>query len=377
MARISAAVVGAGFIGPVHVEALRRLGITVAGILGCDAAESTSACEKLGLPRAYASFDEILADDAVQSVHLAVPNVLHYEMSKKALQAGKHVMCEKPLGMNSTETAELVELAKTSGKHAAVCYNIRFYPLNLEAREMVARGDLGEIYAVNGSYVQDWLLYDTDYNWRVLADQGGALRAVADIGTHWMDLVLSITGLAVESVFADLCTVHKVRKRPKGEVETFTGGSGGPKATESIDIFTDDYGCILFRFTNGARGSMHVSQITAGRKNCLSYEISGSKAALAFNSERPNDLWIGHRDRPNEVLIRNPALLSDVPRGFSDYPGGHNEGFPDAFKGCFRAFYNAIQGGPAMYPTFEEGHKEVVLCEAILKSHQEQKWVTV
>ncbi len=377
MSRVGTAVVGAGFIGPVHVEALRRLGIAVTGILGCNAEESASACESLGLPKAYAGLDDVLNDPAVDAVHLAVPNVLHYSMARQVLEAGKHVLCEKPLGMNSSETAELVELADKSGKVAAVCYNIRFYPLNLEAREMVARGDVGEIYAVNGSYVQDWLLYDTDYNWRVLADQGGALRAVADIGTHWMDLVLSIIGLKVESVFADLYTVHKVRKRPIGEVETFSGKSGGPAATEPIDIDTDDYGCILFRFTNGARGSLHVSQVTAGRKNCLRYEISGAKRALAFNSESPNELWIGRRDGPNESLIRDPSLLSDMARGFSSYPGGHNEGFPDAFKGCFQAFYQAIEGGPAMYPTFEEGHKEVILCEAILRSHQEQKWVSL
>ena len=381
MSHTGTAVVGAGFIGPVHVEALRRLGIPITGILGCDARESQSAKEALGLPKAYESLDEVLEDDAVEAVHLAVPNVLHYEMAKKALAAGKHVMCEKPLAMNSTESAELVELARQSGKVAAVCYNIRFYPLNLEARDMMARGDLGTVYAVNGSYVQDWLLYDTDYNWRVLVDQGGQLRAVADIGTHWMDLILSITGLEVEAVFADLCTVHKIRNRPKGEVETFTGKSGGPVETEPVEITTDDYGCILFRFRGGARGSLHVSQVTAGRKNCLRYEISGSKKALSWDSQSPNELWIGRRGGPNESLVRDPSLLAAVPGSFTNYPGGHNEGFPDAFKQCFRAFYNAIaDGGPsdsAIYPTFESGHHEVALCEAILASHRQQKWINV
>jgi predicted dehydrogenase len=378
---VGTAVVGAGFIGPVHVEALRRLGIRVTGILGCDDNESQQAHQALGLPKAYGSFDEVLNDEAVDAVHLAVPNVLHYEMSKKALQAGKHVMCEKPLAMNSAETAELVDLARQSGKVAAVCYNIRFYPLNIQARELVASGNVGEIYAVNGCYVQDWLLYDTDYNWRVLAEQGGALRAVADIGTHWMDLVLKITGLQVESVLADLNTVHKVRNRPTGEVETFTGKMGGVAETEPVEITTDDYGCILFRFTNGGRGSLHVSQITAGRKNCLKYEISGAKCALGWNSEAPNELWIGYRDKPNESLVRDPALLSDTARHFANFPGGHNEGFPDAFKQCFRAFYDAVTGAvsadDALYPTFEEGHHEVVLCEAILKSHRQQAWVTL
>jgi predicted dehydrogenase len=376
---IQSAVVGAGFIGPVHVEALRRLGVTVTGILGCDQAESDSARQALGLPKAYRNLDEILADDAVDAVHLAVPNVLHYEFAKKALGAGKHVMCEKPLAMNSAESAELAELAGSKDLAAAVCYNIRFYPLNLEARDMAARGDLGEVYTVNGSYVQDWLFYDTDYNWRVLADQGGRLRAVADIGTHWMDLVLSITGLQVEAVFADLKTVHPVRKRPKGEVETFTGKMAGKIETEPVEIATEDHGCVMFRFTGGARGSLHVSQVTAGRKNCLRYEIAGSKCALAWNSESPNELWIGRRDGPNQSLIRDPSLVAEMPRGYINYPGGHNEGFPDAFKQCFRSFYQYIAASDftaePMYPTFDEGHREVVLCEAILESHRQQKWI--
>jgi len=376
---IAAAVIGAGFIGPVHVEALRRLGIRITGILGCDRAESESAQKALSLPRAYQSLDEVLADKAVHAVHLAVPNVLHYEMAKRALQAGKHVMCEKPLAMNSRESAELVALAKSTGVAAGVCYNIRFYPLNLEARDMAERGDLGEVFAINGSYVQDWLFYDTDYNWRVLADQGGQLRAIADIGTHWMDLVLSITGLEVEAVLADLRTVHKTRKRPKGEVETFTGKTAQKRDTVPVEITTEDYGCVLFRFQGGARGSLHVSQVTAGRKNCLRYEIAAANCALAWNSEAPNELWIGRRDRPNQCLIRDPALLADTPRKFTNYPGGHNEGFPDAFKQCFRAFYSYIAAGDftakPLYPTFAEGHREVLLCEAILQSHREEKWV--
>jgi len=375
---VSAAVVGAGFIGPVHVEALRRLGVRVKGICGVDAAESETAMKALGLPRAYPNFDAVLADDAVDAVHLAVPNVLHYAFAKRALQAGRHVMCEKPLAMDSAESAELVAVAKDSGRHAGVCYNVRFYPLNLQARDMVRNGDIGDIHHVNGSYVQDWLLYDTDYNWRVLAEQGGELRAVADIGTHWMDLIVSITGLEVDSVFADLRTVYPVRKRPLGEVETFSGKEKPTQATEPIDITTDDYGCVMFRFKNGAKGSLHVSQVNAGRKNCMRYEIAGSRSALAWNSESPNELWIGHRDAANEVLLRDPGLVRDLARGYINYPGGHNEGFPDAFKQCFRAFYDAIAGkAEPIYPTFESGHREVVVCEAILKSHSEERWVNV
>jgi predicted dehydrogenase len=381
MNHIGAAVVGAGFIGPVHVEALRRLGVEVRGILGCDQRESESAKKNLGLPKAYSGLDEVLADREVQAVHLAVPNVLHYDFAKRVLNAGKHVMCEKPLAMNSAQSAELVALAGSKKLAAGVCYNIRFYPLNLEARDRVARGEVGRIFSINGSYVQDWLFYDTDYNWRVLAEQGGELRAVADIGTHWMDLVCSITGLEIEAVFADLATVHPIRNRPKGEVETFTGKMAAKVETEPVKITTEDYGCMMFRFQGGARGSLQVSQITAGRKNCIRYEIAASQCALAWNSESPNELWIGRRDRPNEVLIRDPSLVGPLARTYINYPGGHNEGFPDAFKQCFRSFYSYIAAGDysakPFFPTFAEGHREVVLCEKILQSHREQRWVTV
>jgi predicted dehydrogenase len=379
MKEIGVAVAGTGFIGPVHVEALKRIGATVVGILGSRPAKSQAATQALGIPKAYASYDELLRDSEVHAVHLAVPNRLHYEMAKRALQSGKHVLCEKPLAMNSHESAKLVEIAANSGLQAGVCYNIRFYPLNLEAREMARNDQLGQVYSIVGSYVQDWLLYDTDYNWRVLADQGGELRAVADIGTHWMDLVCSITGLEVEAVFADLKTVHPVRKRPRGEVETFTGKLGAQTETEEIDITTDDCGSVLFRFVGGARGTLWVSQTTAGRKNCLRYEISGSERTISWNSEQPNELWIGYRAKPNERLIRDPALLSPRVTPYANYPGGHNEGFPDTFKQCFRAFYHSILDPqrPVAYPTFQEGHQEIVLCEAIMTSHLTERWVTV
>jgi len=379
MSDIQVAVVGAGFIGPVHVEAIQRLGVKVAGILGVSDQESQAAARQLGLPRAYRSFEEILADQAVQAVHIATPNRLHSSLAKAALEAGKHVMCEKPLAMDSTESADLVELARQTGLVAGVNYNIRYYPLCLEAADMRRRGDLGDVYSVCGSYVQDWLFHPTDYNWRVLAEEGGPLRAVADIGTHWLDLVHAITGLEVEAVCADLATVYPVRQRPLGEVETFKGKGAAPTKTEPVEIATEDYGCVLIRFAGGTRGCLQVSQVTAGRKNCLRYEIAGSKCAMSWCSEQPNELWVGHRDEPNAILIRDPALVSDSARRFINYPGGHNEGFPDTFKQCFRAFYDYIKAGdvsaPPTFPTFADGHREIILCEAILRSHREGRWV--
>ncbi len=379
MTQINVAVVGAVFIGPVHVEALKRLGIPVAGILGVDATESRSAKEKLNLIKAYECYEEVLDDRAVQSVHIAVPNRFHYELASRALEAGKHVMCEKPLAMNSRESAELVALARRNGCCAAVNYNVRYYPLCLEAADMRRRGELGEVYSVCGSYVQDWLFYPTDYNWRVLAEEGGELRTIADIGTHWLDLMHAISALEVESLCADLKTVHSQRLRPKGEVQTFKSKEERALETEPVRITTEDYGSVLLRFRGGARGLLWVSQVTAGRKNCLRFEIAGSKRAVSWCSEQPNELWIGHRECPNASLVRDPALLGDAARQFTNYPGGHNEGFPDTLKQCFCSFYDYIQAGnfsaPPTFPTFADGHREIVLCEAILRSAREHRWV--
>jgi predicted dehydrogenase len=374
---ITTVVVGAGFIGPVHVEALKRLGVRVKGVAASSVAESETARKALQLEVGYPDFDSVLADEEVNVVHLAVPNVLHYPMTKQALLAGKHVMCEKPLAMNAEESAELVQLAESTGLVAGVCYNLRFYPLSLEVRQRLSQTEQ-EVYSIVGSYQQDWLLYDTDYNWRVLADQGGALRAVADIGTHWIDLVSFITGQTVTAVLADLYIVHEERKRPKGEVKSFAGGDG-PVERETIKIDTEDCASLLFKFSGGARGQLWVSQVSAGLKNCLRYEIATPDSFYQWNSERPNELSIGHRDRANQLLKKDPSLVSEGVGHFVNYPGGHNEGFPDTFKQCFRDFYDVILGSTsreeAQFANFQAGHHEVVLCEAILQSHREERWI--
>jgi predicted dehydrogenase len=314
----------------------------------------------------------------VDAVHLASPNRLHFEQASAALRAGKHVLCEKPLAPTPRESAELVRIAAGSGRAAAVAYNIRYYPLCHEAAARFRDGSPGVVLHVTGSYVQDWLLRETDFNWRVLAEEGGELRAVADIGTHWLDLVQFITGRHVVAVLADLRTVHRARQRPRGGAETFSAGAA---SGEPVAISTEDCGSVLLRLDNGANGCLWVSQTTAGRKNCLRFEIAGSRQALAWDSEQPNMLWIGNRERANEVLIRDPALLSEPARAIASYPGGHNEGFPDTFKQLFSAFYGYIGAGdltaPPPFPTFADGHREILLCEAVLRSHRQQRWITL
>ena len=376
------AIIGTGFMGWVHAEALRRCNLPIVGILGSTPEKSQEAAKDLHIERGYRDLPQLLVDEKVTSVHIGTPNHLHFQLVKACLEAGKHVLCEKPLAMNSKESAALVELSAAYPELAAgVNYNIRCYPLCIEAREMITAGDLGEVLHITGSYTQDWLSKPTDYNWRVLADEGGQLRAVADIGTHWFDLMMTLTGLEVEAVCADLKTVFDVRRRPVGEVETFSEDSVEERQSQDVDILTEDYGAILLKFKGGARGSVFVSQVMPGRKNCLQFEIAGTQSTLSWNSEQGNELWIGHRKKPNQRLIRDPALLSPAAAAVASYPGGHNEGYADSFKQCFRAFYGYIaandwRASPS-YATFSDGHREVMLCEAILASHQKQSWVSV
>jgi predicted dehydrogenase len=376
---IGAAVIGSGFIGSVHIEALRRLGVTIHGLLEVSPEHGAKRAADLGLPRAYASMEEMLADEHVEVIHVTSPNALHVPQVKAILAAGRHVVCEKPLATSSAESAELVRLAREAGVVNAVNFNIRFYPLNQHVAAMVGAGELGEVRLVTGHYFQDWLLLDTDWNWRLDPAEGGMLRAVGDIGSHWLDLVAFLTGLRVESVMADLATFVKVRHQPAGPVATFST----ERATNTIprEMVTDDAATILLRFEGGARGALAVSQVSAGRKNSLQWEIDGSAAAAAWDSENPDALWIGRRERPNELLQRNPALMNAAGTAAASLPGGHVEGFADTFKALYRAVYaDVAAGGPAerpIYPTFADGHDEMLVNDAIATSAREGRWVAV
>ncbi|WP_419913796.1 Gfo/Idh/MocA family protein [Hoeflea sp.] len=374
-----AAVVGTGFIGTVHAEALRRLGVKVTGLLGSSPERAKARADQIGIGKAYESLDQLLEDPAVNVVHVTSPNRFHFEQVKQILAAGRHVVCEKPLAVSSEESAELVKLAANSGLVAAVNYNIRFYPLNQHAHHMVRGGDLGEIRLITGHYLQDWLLLDTDWNWRLDPKEGGALRAVGDIGTHWIDLTSFISGQKVTAVFAELSTFIKTRRQPVGPVETFSQGGGGETVERQMD--TDDAALILLRYANGARGSLSVSQVSAGRKNSLQWEIDGSQSAASWHSESPDHLWIGHRGRPNEILHRDASLMNEIGAAAAGLPGGHVEGFADTFYAMYRNVYGAVAaGGPPekpLYATFEDGHEEMLICDAVLRSADEGRWVDI
>jgi predicted dehydrogenase len=379
----TACVVGTGFIGPAHIEALRRIGVPVAGLVERDAATAEAKARELGVARGYPSLAAALADPGVDAVHLAVPNHLHAPCAKAALAAGKHVLCEKPLALTSQESAELAELARRSGLVAAVNYNLRFYPLVVEAREQVRKGQIGRVFMVHGAYLQDWLLYDTDWSWHLEPKEGGLLRVVADVGTHWLDMASFVTGLRVEAVMCDLATFHPVRRKPQGPVETFAAaGQKKPAgATVPVPITSEDAASILLRFEGGAIGTLLVSQSSAGRKNALRFEIAGAEAALAWDSESPNHLWMGQRSEPNRILLKDPALLSAAAAGIAAFPGGHQEGYGDTLKQLFRRFYGYLEAGdfsaPRDFPTFDDGHTEMLLCDALQESARTGAWVTV
>ena len=312
-------------------------------------------------------------------VHVTSPNQFHYPQVKQILAAGRHVVCEKPLAVTSDESRELVALAAASGRISAVNFNIRFYPLNQHAHQMVTDGALGEPRLITGHYFQDWLLLDTDWNWRLEPEKGGSLRAVGDIGSHWIDLTNFIAGQRVQSVMADLTTFVKVRQRPTGEVETFSQ----ERATDTIpvDMTTDDAALILLRYESGARGAVAISQVSAGRKNSLQWEVDGAASAAAWDSETPDHLWIGHRGRPNEIMQRSAEVMNATGTAAASLPGGHVEGFNDTFYAHFREVYRAILAGQApadpLYATFEDGHHEMVVGDAIAQSAREGRWVDV
>jgi predicted dehydrogenase len=378
--KIKAAVIGTGFVGRVHVENIRRQpDVELAAIADQSSELAAQFGEQLGIARAVGNYKELLADPSIQAVHICTPNNTHFAIAKDAIEAGKNVICEKPLAMSANEAAGLVDAAKAKGVVHATSYNLRFYPNVQQMRRMVQTGAAGEVLAVQGTYSQDWLFYATDYNWRLEPEVGGNSRAMADIGSHWCDMVEHVTGMRIAAVCAELATWHPVRKKPKKAIETYAGKLLKPEDYEDRPINTEDYGAILLRFEGRARGALTINQVAAGRKNRLLMEIYGTKCGVAWDGENPNELWIGRRDGNNEILIKDPALLDEHARTFADLPGGHAEGYGDTFKQFFRRFYAAVRdrSRAAELPTFEAGLRQLRVVEAVLASSKQGGWVQI
>jgi len=380
MKSIKTAIFGTGFMGRVHLDALRRLeSVEVVAIAGRNLEAARRLGAGFGIPAITSDYREILSDPAIDAVHILTPNALHYSMAKEALEAGKHVACEKPLTIAVEEAEELVALAARKGLRNCVCHNLRYYPMVQQMRRMREAGEFGEILSVQGGYSQDWLLYDTDWNWRIDAKAAGASRCLADIGSHFFDMAEHVTGLRVSSLIADLQIFHPTRKQPKNSVESFANKLMGPGDYIERAVDTEDFATVLFQMGERARGCMVASQVSAGRKNRLSIEVYGSKAGAAWDQERPNELWIGHRDTGNEIILKDPALLKPEARSYADLPGGHAEGYDDSHKQLLRRFYASIgdPGLAAEYPQFADGLRQLAILNAEIASHRARAWTDV
>ncbi|MGL4429877.1 MAG: Gfo/Idh/MocA family protein [Silvania sp.] len=377
---INVGIIGSGFIGPAHIEALRRLGFVQVVAL-CDGSQALAEekAKELNIPHAYGSVEALLAHPDLHVVHNCTPNHLHAQINRQILRAGKHVFSEKPLCMTPEEARELVALAEQAGVIHGVSFVYRQFAMVRQAASMLEAGGLGRLFAAHGSYLQDWMLLETDYNWRVDAALGGASRAVADIGSHWCDTIQFITGRRITAVMADLSIVWPTRKSNVAGNQTFSEAQEA--VYEDKPVSTEDFGSVLFRFDDGSKGSFNVSQVSAGRKNRLSLEVNGSEASVAWDQEVPQQLWVGHRAQPNQTLTDDPSLMNRDIANSAHFPGGHIEGWPDAFKNMMAQFYRAVQAGfmpeKPVFATFHDGADVMYIIDAIVKSHRQQGWVSV
>lgn len=375
MRTVKTALVGAGFVGPHHIEAARRLGfVEVVAVSSSTQASAEAKAARLNIPRAYGSYEALLDDPEVEVIHNCTPNDLHLPVTMAAIERGKHVIADKPLALNSSDAKQMLEAAKKAGVVHAVTFNYRYNPLMQQARVMIGRGDIGDVHFVHGHYLQDWLLYPNDYNWR-LEKEGGASRAVADIGSHWCDLAGYLTGQRISEVLAEYTTIFPVRLKPRESREAFASGSG-EESYDEYNVDTEDFASVLVRFESGAKGVFSVSQVSAGHKNGLEVEVNGRQASVAWKQERPNELWIGRRSEPNGYLLKDPSLLDPSIRHYAALPGGHGEAWADAFRNLLRNIYTFIAEGRSMekdadridFPTFEDGLESNRIVEAITAS---------
>jgi predicted dehydrogenase len=377
MQKLKAAVIGCGFMGKTHTEAIRRLGyVEVAAVAGITLQEAQGFAKANHIPIA-ATVDDILAMPDIAGVHVCTPNALHAPIAKQALQAGKHVVSEKPLAMSAKEAKEMLVLAEKKGLCHATNHNLRYYPVVQGIRRMIEAGELGELLVVQGAYSQDWLLYETDFNWRILRKDNGPLRVVGDIGSHWMDMIQHVTGQPITALCADLQILHKTRKQPKVAIQTFAGKTLKPSDYRKITIDTEDYGGVLLHMGDRARGAFTVSQVNAGCKNRFEFYVFGTKCGFGWNQERPDELWIGHRNEANGIIIKDPSLLPPKAASYADYPGGHSEGYDDTHKQLAKRFWARVANPklPVEYPTFADGLRGMQLLEKVIESNAKRKWV--
>ena len=379
MKTFKAGVVGTGFIGVAHVEALRRLG-NVEVLAITDSQSPEIKAKTMNIPNSFTNYKKMIDTLDLDAVHICTPNNTHHEIAMYAMKKGINVICEKPMTKTLDEAKDMYEYSKKHNIVNAVNFHNRFNPMVHQLKRMVAHGDLGEIFSIHGAYIQDWLLLDTDFNWRINSKESGKTRAVADIGSHWIDTIEYVTNLKVTEVFAEFLTYHKTRKKILNPVETFSTINLADSKYDEVKIDTEDIAMIMLRFDNGAIGNAFISQMFSGRKNKISIFIGGSKQSAEWDSERLNELIIGERDSYNKLFDKDPAILNPETQSIVNYPGGHVEGFPDTFKQCFKQVYNSIETNNNNlndFATFKDGYRQMLLEEKIFESAHNKKWIKI
>jgi predicted dehydrogenase len=371
---IRCGIVGFGFIGPHHADAIRRLGqVAIVAVASPDIQRTRAKAEQYGIGKVYGHYEELLDDPEVEVVDIATPTHLHRPVALGAIARGKHVIVDKPLALSVSESAELVDAANRAGVVNAVIFNYRYNPMVQQARVMVEQGYLGNIHLIHGHYFQDWLLRETDFSWRLEPEKSGEAAMLADAGSHWFDLVEHVAGLRIRTVLAELTTVVKTRRKSLEAREAFQASEG--EVSETYEASVPDIGSALLRFSNGATGAFLVSPLCAGHKNDLGFEIHGSAASLKWLQEEPNRLWVGKRGEPDQVWVKDPAMLDPSIRHFARLPGGHNEAWPDAFRSLMASIFDFIASrragrttGVMTFPTFESGLRTARIAEAMMTS---------
>ncbi len=367
------AIVGTGMIGAVHRRAALLAGADIRGVAASSPQRARDVAQAWGVPRAYRDIEEVVADPQVQVVHVCTPNHLHRPMAQAALEAGKHVVCEKPLATTLEDARALAALATANALVATVPFVYRYHPVVREARARIAHGELGPLHLIHGSYLQDWLLDPASNNWRVDPALGGASRVFADIGSHWCDLVEWVSGERFTEVSAAFDTVIAERSTDTGQSFTTAAAGGAMQAVTSEDV-----AAAMFRTGAGTLASLTVSQVSAGRHNRLWFEIDGARASVAFNQEDAERLWIGKPDQREEVFVRGPGAGSPEQRRLSVLPAGHAQGYGHCFEAFVADTYRAIEGErPDGLPTFEDGVRSALIVDRVITSARTRAWTTI
>lgn len=340
----------------------------VVSVVASTMERARAAADSLRVPHA----DETLAaalDRGLNAVHICAPNALHRDLVLQALQRNVHVICEKPLGINVVEAAELSTAAREARVVHAVCFNNRFYPLVQEIAARRREGLLGRAFLVRASIADDTLWHRNDWDWRLDPSIGGPTVVSSTTGSHLLDLVMFLLGDRPTAVCATFGTAHADRTAPESEATEPRVPSGSAR---------DDIAGLLVRFADGAQAVLSLSHVAAGHPYRVQVEIDAESAGVSWDSERPNELWIGHRDEPNELLVADARHMRPSARRFVDKAGAYREGFDETFRLLFRDIYAHIDAGndaQTPHPTFIDGYRQLIVHEAIQTSVAERRWV--